>query len=68
MKSAPAVAALTSSVTRSLAPDPAARPVAMPRTSAGGCSAAGAQTRASMPSRAPVTSSEFAVLFRPSPR
>ena len=40
----------------------------MPRTSADGCSAAGAQMRASMPSVAPVTSSEFAVLFRPSPR
>ena len=40
----------------------------MSRTSADGCSAAGAQMRASMPSVAPVTSSELAVLFRPSPR
>jgi len=33
-----------------------------------GCSGAGAQMRTSMPSRQPVTSSEFAVLLRPSPR
>ena len=43
-------------------------PSAICRTSADGQSAAGAQIRTSMPSSAPVTSSEFAVLFRPSPR
>ena len=51
---------LTSSVTRSLAPDPATRLAAIPRTSAEGYSPAGARMWASMPSVAPVTSSEFA--------
>ncbi len=50
------------------APDVPARPLAMARTPGDGWSVAGAQIRTSMPSRQPVTSSEFAVLLRPSPR
>ena len=67
-KSAPCTAASMSSVSVSVAPDPAARPSAMSRTSADGCNCAGAQMRTSRPNIAPVTSSEFAVLFRASPR
>ena len=67
-KSAPATAASTSAVTASRAPDSAASLPAISCTRADGCSDQGAQIRTSIPSIAPVTSSEFATLFRPSPR
>ena len=57
-----------SSVIVSRAPEPLASPAAASRTGADGWSSAGAQILASIPSSAPVTSSELAVLFRPSPR
>ena len=67
-KSAPATAPGTSAVTSSRAPDSAASLPAISCTRSDGCSDQGAQIRTSMPSSAPVTSSEFATLFRPSPR
>ena len=67
-KSAPATAGCKSLVTVSRAPDPGTSRPAMSCTSREGSSAGGAQMRTSMPSSAPVTSSEFAVLLRPSPR
>ncbi len=67
-KSAPATATGMSADTSSRAPESAASLPAISCTRADGCSDAGAQIRTSMPSIAPVTSSEFATLLRPSPR
>src|SRR5664279_4718261 len=67
-KSAPRTPSATSSVSVTRAPLPAATPRACATSSSAGQSSRGAQSRTSMPRIAPVTSSEFPMLLRASPR